>query len=282
MNATNQNVRIAIAAISLAGANGAAMAGGMQMGETAGQAYAVPLPEGVYAWSTLSYGIRPLSGDITENSLFNIPILAWSTPWTLGGARVELAATWPQISEAFYTSRVGGPEPASLGVIYNPFVGGLLAWDLGRGFYLSVLSGVYFPLDTGPTGVAANYWVAREGLNFAYNHDGWKAAVNFNYQFQGNNLSTDLPGGNDNVVYDMTLTKTQDKFEIGAVGFGSADVNHRPGTLQDSQLALGALVGYNFGRASAQVYMTHDVYQKNLGGNETRAWLRLVVPMNTL
>ena len=83
MNATNQNVRIAIAAISLAGANGAAMAGGMQMGETAGQAYAVPLPEGVYAWSTLSYGIRPLSGDITENSLFNIPILAWSTPWTL-------------------------------------------------------------------------------------------------------------------------------------------------------------------------------------------------------
>jgi hypothetical protein len=59
-------------------------------------------------------------------------------------------------------------------------------------------------------------------------------------------------------------------------------VNHRTGTLQDSQLAFGALVGYNFGRTSAQVYMTHDVYQRNLGGNETRAWLRLVVPMNTL
>jgi hypothetical protein len=120
MNATNQNVRIAIAAISLAGANGAAMAGGMQMGETAGQAYAVPLPEGVYAWSTLSYGTRPISGDITENSLFNIPIIAWSTPWTLGGARVELAATWPQISENFYTSRVGGPVPASLASFTTP------------------------------------------------------------------------------------------------------------------------------------------------------------------
>jgi hypothetical protein len=59
-------------------------------------------------------------------------------------------------------------------------------------------------------------------------------------------------------------------------------VNQRPGTLQDSQLALGGLVGYDFGRASAQVYLTHDVYQKNHGGNETRVWLRLVVPMKTL
>jgi hypothetical protein len=278
VNAKNQIVRTAVAAIALASPSGGATAGGMQTGETAGQAYAVPLPQGIYAWSTLSYGTRPIGGDIDENSLFNIPILAWSTPWTLAGARVELASTWPQISETFH-SRIGGPEPASLGVAYNPFVGALLAWDLGGGFYLSVLSGGYIPIDTGPAGVAANFWVAREGVNFAYNRDGWKVAVNFNYQFQGNNVSTNLPGANDNVVYDMTLTKTLDKWEIGAVGFGSTDVNQRASTLQASQLALGGLVGYDFGRVSAQVYLTHDVYQKNLGGNETRGWLRVVVPL---
>jgi hypothetical protein len=278
MNFQNQMMRIAFAAFALACASGAATAGGMQPGETQGQAYAIPLPQGVYIWSTLSYGTRPIGGGIDENSLFNIPVIAWSTPWTLAGGRFEVAFTDPQISEVFH-SRTGSGVPPSLGVVYNPFLGGLLAWDLGSGFNLGVLSGAYFPLDTGPLGVSANYWVAREGINLAYSKDGWKAAINLNYQFQANNLSTNLPGANDNLVYDMTLTKTLGKWEVGAVGFGSDDVNQRASLLQTSELALGGLVGYDFGSFSAQVFLTHDVYEKNLGGHETRGWLRLVVPL---
>jgi hypothetical protein len=273
--------RLLWAAISVgvACSSSTAFAGGMQPGESIGQAYAVPLPEGVYFWSTLSYGTRPV-GNVDVNSLVNVPVIALSTPWTIAGARLELATTWPQIAVATH-NRTGGPEPASLGPIYNPFVGGVLAWDLGHGFDLSLLSAVYIPWDSGVTGVAANYWVAREGLNLAYSRDGWKAAVNFNYQFQGNNLSTYLPGANDNIVYDMTLTKTLGKWEIGAVGFGSNEVNQRATSIQTSQLALGGLVGYDFGPVSAQLFLTHDVYQKNLGGYETRGWFRFVVPVWT-
>jgi hypothetical protein len=278
MKAKNQILGALVATLSVACAGGAAKAGGMQPGESIGQAYAVPLPEGVYSWSTLSYGTRPIGGGVTENSLFNIPVLAWSTPWTLAGGRFEVAFTDPQISEIFDSRTAAGARP-SLGGIYNPFLAGVIAWDLGGGFDLSFLSGAYFPLDTGPLGVSANYWVAREGLNLAYSHDGWKAAINMNYQFQTNNLSTHLPGANDNVDFDMTLTKTLGKWEVGAVGFGTSDVNQRASAVQTSQLALGGLVGYDFGPMSAQVFLTHDVYQKNLGGHETRGWLRIVVPL---
>jgi hypothetical protein len=80
MNFQKQAMRIAFMGIALAWTSGAAKAGGMQPGESMGQAYAVALPQGVYAWSTLSYGTRPIGGGIDENSLFNVPVIAWSTP----------------------------------------------------------------------------------------------------------------------------------------------------------------------------------------------------------
>ena len=34
-----------------------------------------------------------------------------------------------------------------------------------------------------------------------------------------------------------------------------------------------------FGPVIAQAYLTHDVFQNNYGGEETRVWGRLIVPM---
>lgn len=45
------------------------------------------------------------------------------------------------------------------------------------------------------------------------------------------------------------------------------------------QFAAGALVGYAFEKFTVQTFVTRDIAQRNLGGEETRAWLRFLVPL---
>ena len=59
-----------------------------QPGETVGIAAGAPLPPGVYFVNTVDYGCRNTSPDSTC-ALLDIPVVAWSTPWTLLGARVQ-------------------------------------------------------------------------------------------------------------------------------------------------------------------------------------------------
>jgi hypothetical protein len=277
---TQKLVCLAFIGCALAASQSATRAGGMQPGDSVGQAYAVPLPEGVYTWATVSYGARPGSGGRTveEDSLVNIGALLWSTPWTPLGGRLEFATTFPQVSASFHDS-VGGPVPHSVHGVYNSIFTGIWAFNFGNGFNASVMSGFYFPENTGPYGVWVNSWTAREALNIAYEANGWKAAANLNYQFQGHNFTTDARDSNDNFVYDLTLTKAFDEWELGPVAFGSTDVNSAASPLQKSQFAVGGLVGYNFGPVITQLYVTHDVAQHNMGGYETRVWSRIIAPL---
>jgi hypothetical protein len=275
------SLRIGLAAFIGAASHDAALAGGTQPGDSSGQAYAVPIPEGVYFWTTPSYGTRPNGGGasgVDANSFVNVPVFAWSTPWTPLGGRLEFAVTIPEVFEGF-PSDTGRPSPSSARGLYNSLFAGIWAFDLGHGFNVSVLSGFYIPENPGVNGVSTDAWVAREGLNFAYNADGWKAAANINYQFQGWNYLTHSSSANDNFVYDLTLTKTIGKWEIGPVGFGSNEVNQAANPHPTAQFALGGLLGYDFGPVTAQFYVTRDLAQRNLGGVETRVWSRLIVPL---
>ncbi len=258
----------------------AALAGGTQPGDSSGQAYAVPIPEGVYFWTTPSYGARPNGGGpgVDANSFVNVPVFAWSTPWTPLGGRLEFAVTIPEVFVGFPSDPGHGGAHSSRG-LYNSLFAGIWAFDLGNGFNISVLSGFYIPENPGVRGVSTDAWVAREGLNLAYNADGWKIAANMNYQFQGTNYLTGLPSANDNFVYDLTFTKAFGQWEIGPVAFGSVEVNQRANPNPTAQFALGGLVGCDFGPVAAQFYVTHDLAQRNLGGYETRVWSRLVIPL---
>jgi hypothetical protein len=42
---------------------------------------------------------------------------------------------------------------------------------------------------------------------------------------------------------------------------------------------MGGLVGYWFGPVILQTYLTTDVYEKNYGGKDIRAWARIVIPL---
>ncbi len=85
------------------------------------------------------------------------------------------------------------------------------------------------------------------------------------------------------------MFKTIDKWEVGVVAFGSADISGTDNPLykKQSQIAVGGLFGYEFTGITTQVYMTHDVYSQNyfnLDGSksyETRVWSRFVIPLWT-
>ena len=64
------------------------------------------------------------------------------------------------------------------------------------------------------------------------------------------------------------------------MAFASTDLPTRfPGYRRQGQIAVGGLVGYNFGPVNLQAYVTQDVVERNYGGRDTRGWLRVIVPI---
>jgi len=256
------------AAMSIFAISGVAHAGSVtQPGETVGATLGAPLPQGVYGVDTGSIGQR---GGTNEG--VNIPVILWSTPLAPGGVRIEAIVAAPELY-------VGNHKAGTFSDgMYMPFVGGILAYDFGGGFGASYLAGAYLPMTGGDFGKAFDYYTFRQDIHLTYAANGWTANANLIYGIVGNNQATHT-GNPDYFNYDLSLTKTIGKWEIGPVAFGSTDVDSPTHHATQSQFALGALVGYNFGPVIAQVYLTSDVTESNYGGHESRGWLRLIVPL---
>src|SRR3954451_7401465 len=88
--------RFAVASLlSLCASASAAVAGSVtQPGETIGAAAGAPPPPGFYLISTSDWGHRD---GVDVNVAVNIPVLAWSTPWTILGGRVVLLTAVPSL-----------------------------------------------------------------------------------------------------------------------------------------------------------------------------------------
>jgi opacity protein-like surface antigen len=277
----------AACAVCVCAAASAAMAGSVtQPGETVGLAAGAPLPQGLYFVDTGDWGVRNTSPGSQLG--VNIPVLAWSTPWTLFGGRFEVVAAAPELEAGTFGGVGTGSYNASF---YNPALLGFLAWDLGNGFNFSYALGGYFQVDA-PLAWSSSSLNQRFALT--YNANGWDLTANAVWGIQFDQVTGSpqvspcpapfgISGCNpDFVNLDLTATHTFGKWEIGAVGFGSWDVSTPiTGYLRQSQFALGGLVGYNFGPVVLQAYLTSTVYEQNYGGNDTRIWARLIVPLWT-
>jgi hypothetical protein len=282
----NKILKLAGAGVfALAATTSAAFAGiTKQPGETAGLASGAPLPEGVYFVDTLSWGVQSLPGE-DRKLLVNVPVIAWSTPWTLFGGNVQIIGALPSI-------HLDSPGADVYG-LYNPFISGRIAWDLGGGFSFSYLSGIYVRAGDKDVRVNAHTW--RQDFAASYTADGWNLTANLTWGItfdtkgiRQNGFADETSNG---LGLDLTATKTFGKWEIGAVGYGSTEYdtvrdgfgNRAPKT---KQFAVGPLVGYNFGPVILQAYLTRDVYARNTGGpsnreKETRAWGRIIIPLWT-
>jgi hypothetical protein len=292
----------AVGAFGLCSLNSAALAFSTTApGERAGLDLASPLPEGVYFADVVSVGSwrdGPKNGDSAVD--YNVPVVVWATPWTIGGGRVSFWASTPAVLAGFnhLDGAVGGPAAHGGFVqgIYNPFIAGQAAWSLGNGFAVSAMVGAYLPITGGDFGNLLNVTTVHELLALSYHDSGWNITVNL---YGGERLDsgscTAIPltttcSNNNWFNYDLAVSRTFDRWEFGAVGFGSTDfsvpsvpnIRTLGGAIyprSQAQFALGGLMGYNFGPVIMQLVVATDVYIQNYNAYETQGILRVIVPV---
>lgn len=253
-----------------------------QPGETAGLAMGAPLPEGVYFVNTLDWGVRRIKGEDLKLAV-DIPVIAWSTPWSFAGTNLQFLVATPM---AHLDAPGGAGDEYGF---YNPFLAAKLAYDLGGGFGVSYLSGIYF--NAGHKGIAKEVTTWRQDFAVSYTGDGWNLTANliWGITFDADkNAPANQRSNGFNL--DLTATKTFGKWEIGAVGVGFYEYalqGANKGTGKSKSFAVGPLVGYNFGPVILQAYVTHEVYNRNIltnGGTrnrDTRGWARIIIPLWT-
>lgn len=255
---------------------GAALVGGTaqagsaaQPGQTIGLPTGAQLPVGLYFVNTSSFGVRSTSPASSESNV-NLPTFALSTPWTVLGARLQFFFTQPVVA----SSVRGGAYQSGVG---QTLLAGQLAWNLGNDLGVSYLFGGYLPTET-------RFLTQEASLSHrfavSYTGNGFNLTANLLY---GTFLNERSPFGvlyPDYLNLDVTATKKFGKFEIGPVAFASTDLPTRvAGYQRQGQIAVGGLVGYNFGVVNLQAYVTRDLVERQYGGYETRGWLRAIVPL---
>jgi hypothetical protein len=270
-------------ALSLSATVSGALAGSVtQPGETVGLAAGAPLPEGVYFVNTMDWGCR--NSDPSVCAGVAIPVLAWSTPWTFLNARVQFLVATPVIEVGVHNADYNYS-------VYNPLLAGQLAWDLGNGFGFSYLLGAYFDVRTE---LAWSSTSINQRFGLSYTGNMWNITANVIWGIHTDSV-TSRPqispcpapfsgfGCNpDFINVDLTVTKKFGKWEIGPVAYGSTDLNEPiVGYAKQSQIAVGGLLGYDFGNITLQGYLTTEVHQRNYGGHDTRLWGRMIVPLWT-
>lgn len=249
-------------------------------GVTVGLPVGWQIPPGLYLNVTSSFGMRStLPRDNQGNN--NLLVLNWSTPWTVLGGQLRLIQSLPINA----VSQQAAPWQSG---IAQPLTTAQIAWKIGDNLGVSYFLGGFWPTDTRFSVQEASI---AQRFAISYVGDGLNLTANLHY---GTMLQYFSPVGtlppstrptqaffSDYMNLDLTATKRFGQWQLGPVAFGSTDlpVQGRPSFRPLGQIAVGGLVGYNFGAFTLQAILTRDVIQRNYGGEETRAWLRLLAPL---
>lgn len=275
----NKNWRILPLCVgaALLWADNAFAASELSPGVSTGLALGAPLPEGVYDITIPTWGSRSTRPATDVGAL--VPAwLIWSTPWTLAGGRIGFDVATP-VAQVSIDQPVGLNKTGWL----NPLVEATWKWNLGNGFNFGLQEGVHLPVEGAleTLGAAYNFASFQQVVAFTYLNDGWNLTATFVYG-SGKNGVTPGSFAPSWTNYDLTATKTFGKWEIGLIGFGSADLS-RPNAAyrKQSQFALGGLVGYNFGSLITQLKLSRDLAEVNYFGYETRLWANIIIPLWT-
>ena len=250
-----------------------ALAGSIQQpGETTGLAFGPPLPRGVYLINFLNYGVRQSKPRLSTT--VDIPILAWSTPWTIAGGRVLLGFSTPAVN-------VGVHGGSGFVDWYYPEIIYALGWHITPQLSASFFGGIYFPVKNELTdALIGDRGTNRFGGAVTYANDGWTFSAYTQYGIPyGSDAS--VPGGDHQWFnLDLTAMKSLGKWQLGIVAYGSTDTTSPyNGYKKQSQLAAGPLVGYDFGLLIFQTKVTTEFYEANYGGRDSRFWTNLIVPL---
>jgi len=249
---------------------------GIQPGITTGIPLGAAPPPGLYVVQLPNYGYRNSTPGQSVGAL--VPAwVVWSTPWTIFGANIVLDAASPMVN-------VNVHNILNRGGFANPIVDAQFKWNLGNGFFAGFQTGVYLPVmnELSALGIPRNFAMFQALGAVSYLKDGWDISGTLIYGTgqTGNAFTDPWNYAPQWLNVDVTATKKFGKFEFGFVGFGSADLDTPvPGYRKQSQIALGGLVGYDFGTANVQFKLTRDVSEANYGGYDTRFWSNITIPL---
>jgi hypothetical protein len=229
-----------------------------------------PIPEGVYYTNLTDYGVRSTSPDTTTG--VEVADVIWSTPWHLFGA--NLAIDFNPINLVETTTSTG----KYISGFSGPYFAAILGWDLGHGFGASYTVGGYLPVGTE---VSDAFGTFEQRFGLSYSTNGWLFAARALYGL----TTTDDKGlrtAPDYLNVDLTAIKTFGKWQAGLVGFASTDLDSPfAGYREQSQFALGGLVGYDFGPVTLRLKLTRTIEEQNYGGYDTRLWTDVLIPLWT-
>ena len=156
----------AAGAFSLCSAVSALAGSYTQPGSTIGPPVGMPTPPGVYFSDWITQGSRTSPSDLYLGD--DIPVLLWSTPWTIAGARLQF--TVAPVIPVWY-----GEHGITSSGLYDPFVAASLAWDLGHGWGVCSMLGYYTAIQ-GTISSSSNSVNQRFGLSYTAN--GWNLTTN--------------------------------------------------------------------------------------------------------
>jgi hypothetical protein len=202
--------------------------------------------------------------------------------WTFLGGTYDAV-----IAQPFIMASIGGPLNLNPGFVsqeagmHNTFVANELSWKLGTsGFAVKTGLGIWAPDGTiqGPFGlnnVGNPWWTFQPELIVSYLKDGWNLSAALSEEFNTKNSIDGYTTG-DIFHADFTATKTIGKWTFGPVAYYVGQVTNDSCTsttclLLDGGLgtpqrfniwAVGGLIGYDFGPASASVWATQEVSAK--------------------
>jgi hypothetical protein len=262
----------------LSGLASSAAAGSIQQpGLTTGMAEGYGLTQGFFSATLLNSGLRTTDPHTTQT--VGMPtFFTWSTPWDIGPAHVSFKGA-PLVG-------VGLDAPGlSETNVYNPYASVWFSFFLGNGFNLSFGEGAQIGLSNDLTkAIGRDFTAFQQNVALSYVKNNWNATANAFYT-TGRTRETGSQPSTFNV--DLTASKRKLRKEYGIVAYGqwdldSPEVGYLGGGRKQSELAVGGLWGYIVGNlVMVQAKLTTDVYQKNLGGYDTRLWIQVVLPVWT-
>lgn len=254
-----------------------ALAGSVQeKGETTGLDLATPLPTGLYFVNLGNFGSYSSSPRL--DTLIDIPVLLYSTPFTILGGTPAVGFTTPLVLAGIHGS--GGTD---IDGWYYPAVLYSLGWKLTPNFSAAVLGATYFPVNNSLTHIIiGDRGTTRFGLAGTYTAGSLLFSAEFQYGVPFGSDATVPSGDHEWINYDLTFIDTVGKWQLGAVGYGSADTSNPPNVpnyQKQDQFAMGPLVGYNFGPVILQTKFTVDLTETGYGGRDVRFWTNLIIPL---
>jgi hypothetical protein len=219
--------------------------------------------------------------------------LLWVPGWTIFGASYGASIVQGEyyglalssINPPFAASAMNGPELANTN--FTPIS---LSWNLGGGWFTSAGLTIVAPIGSqwrsSLTDINLNpdYWTFAPGWAISYLGNNWLLSANFRYDintasrgvtmgsaFLGNAANGYLSG--NELFGDFTALYKIGKWQIGPVAYFEAQTtNDKPGggvactpalCGNQSQIAVGALVGYDFGPVQVQAWFDDTVQCQN-------------------